>query len=258
MTQVVWVDSRMRTSGTDSDFEVSLRETVHITDARIRIDSLTFTDSFYTTDAGSHLYFAAPNNSFTVVSVPQGAYTGHTLAAAIQQATGRDCHYDVQTNSITHQLESEHSVWLSDACVAARAGPYPPNASSSNVLSLNDVLGDGVKTGSTVHWSFVRMAPFQCLYLRSSRLRCEHHHGPRGTHDIVCSVPLTQGIGSQVEAHSPDGVYYNLAGGSSCRTMDFRLTDWRGQTVNLRGRPLSFQVIFEGFFCVFRNNSART
>ncbi len=89
------------------------------------------------------------------------------------------------------------------------------------------------------------MAPYAVLYLRSNWLRCENHHGPRGTHDILCSVPLTQGIGSQVEAPSPDSVYYNLAGGSSCRTMDFRRTDWLGRPVNLRGRPLSFQLIFE-------------
>ena len=179
------------------------------------------------------------------VSVPQGAYTGFTLAAAIQQATGRDTVYSVLTNSITHQLQSADRPWLSDADVAARAGQFPANASKDNVLSLNDVLGDGVNSGNTVTWSFVRMTPYSVLYLRSNRLRCENHHGPRGTHDILCSVPLTQGIGSQVEAHSPDGVYYNLAGGSSCRTMDFRLTDRLGRTVNLRGRPLSFQLIFK-------------
>ncbi len=65
MTQVIWVDSRMRTSGGDSDFEVSLRESVHLSDARVRVDKLTFSDSFYTTDAGANLYFAAPNNGFS-------------------------------------------------------------------------------------------------------------------------------------------------------------------------------------------------
>ena len=52
MTQVIWVDSRMRVSGTDSDFEVSLRESVHLSDARVRVDNMTFVDSFLTTDAG--------------------------------------------------------------------------------------------------------------------------------------------------------------------------------------------------------------
>ncbi len=245
MTQVIWVDSRMRTSGTDSDFEVSLRESVHLSDARVRVDKLTFSDSFYTSDVGENLYFAAPDTSFSYVTVPQGAYTGFSLAAAIQQATGRDTVYSVLTNSITHILRSADRPWLSDAAIAARTGSYPAGASASDPRSFNDVLGEGTISGSTVTWSFVRMAPYTVLYLRSNRLRCENHHGPRGTHDILCSVPLTQGIGSQVESSSPTGVYYNLAGGSSCRTMDFRLTDWLGRVVNLRGRPLSFQRIFE-------------
>ena len=245
MTQVIWVDSRMRSSGTDSDFEVSLRESVHLSDARVRIDKLTFSDSFYTTDAGANLYFAAPNGSFSYVTVPQGAYTGFTLAAALEAATGRDTTYSVLTNSISHALAGADRQWLSDAEIGARTGSYPSGASASDPRSLNDVLGEGTISGSTVTWSFVRMAPYTVLYLRSNRLRCENHHGPRGTHDIFCSVPLTRGVGSQVESSSPTGVYYNLAGGSSCRTMDFRLTDWLGRAVNLRGRPLSFQLIFE-------------
>ena len=62
---------------------------------------------------------------------------------------------------------------------------------------------------------------------------------------VPCSVPLIGGVGTQVEASSPTGVYYNLAGGSSCRTMDLRLTDWLGRPVNLRGRPLALLLIFD-------------
>ena len=83
--------------------------------------------------------------------MPQGAYTGFTLAAAIQQATGRDCVYSVLTNSMTHVLQSADRPWLSDAAVAARTGQYPANASSDNVRSLNDVLGEGVNSGKTVN-----------------------------------------------------------------------------------------------------------
>ena len=245
MTQVIWVDSRARVSGSDSDFEISLRESVHLSDTRVRVDNLSFGDSFLTTDAGQALYFAAPNNSFSTVSIPQGCYTGYTLAQAIKTATGRDTAYNVLDNSITHVLASASEPWLSDAQLATRTGPFPPGASSSDPRSLNLVLGEGTVSGSTVTWSFVRMSPWSTLYLRSRQLRCENHHGPRGTHDILCSVPLTGGVGTQVSVSSPTGVYYNLAGGSSCRTIDFQLTDWLGRAVNLRGRPLSFQLIFE-------------
>ena len=110
MTQVIWVDSRMRTSGTDSDFEISLRETMHLSDTRVRVDKLTFSDSFYTTDAGQTLCFAAPGGGFTSASVPQGCYTGYTLAQAIETATNRDTAYNVLDNSITHALASRGSL----------------------------------------------------------------------------------------------------------------------------------------------------
>ena len=94
-------------------------------------------------------------------------------------------------------------------------------------------------------WNFVRMSPYTVLYLRSNTLRCSEHHGPRGTHTILCSIPLTRGIGSSVEASSPDGVYYSLAGKQSIRTIDIQWTDFMGRAVNLRGRPLALQLTFD-------------
>ena len=107
MTQIIWVDSRMRISGgTDNDFEVSLRESIHLSDTRIRLENLTFVNGFLTTDAGRHLYFLAMEGGFTTVSVPEAAYTGASLSRAIENATGRTTTYDPLTNSITHQLAS--------------------------------------------------------------------------------------------------------------------------------------------------------
>ena len=82
MTQVIWVDSRMRTSGSDSDFEVSLRESVHLSDARVRVDQLTFSDSFYTTDAGQNIYFLAPggNDPVRVASSASESHGSFALA----------------------------------------------------------------------------------------------------------------------------------------------------------------------------------
>ena len=105
MTTVVSVDSRMRTNGaSDSDFEIELRESVHLNSARV--DNLTFIDSFLTTDGGSNLYFSHDAGGLTVVAIPGGAYTGTTLAAAIQTSTGRTTTYNALTNSITHTQSS--------------------------------------------------------------------------------------------------------------------------------------------------------
>ena len=107
------------------------------------------------------------------------------------------------------------------------------------------MLGDGENDATQVVWPFVRMAPFNYVFLKSSKLRCVDHHGPRGTHDILCTVPLTGGVGTQVEASSPDGVYYDLQGELSIRGFDLSLTDWLGRSVNLRGRPMAMQLTID-------------
>ena len=246
MTTAIFVDSRLRTSGTDSDFEFGLRESIHLSNARLRVDKVTFTDSFLTTDAGAHLYFADGSNRLNVFTIPEGAYTGASLASAIQTATGRTTFYNALTNSITHSLVAGSQPWLSDDALAKYFGDdFPSGASRTDPKSLNAVLGDGVNSSTHVVWNFVRMSPYNYVFLRSSRLRCVDHHGPRGTHDILCMIPLTGGTGSSVEASSPDGVYYDLQGDFSIKSFDLALTDYLGRPVNLRGRPLALQITIE-------------
>ena len=212
--------------------------------ARRSISRTTFTDSFLTTDAGAHLYFQNGANGISHVSIPEGAYTGQTLAAAIQLATGRSTIYTPMTNSITHAIITGQG-WLNDKQLEAFSVGFPVGASVQNPRSLNAVLGDGENGATQVVWPFVRMAPYSYVFLKSSKLRCVDHHGPRGTHDILCVAPLVGGVGTQVEASSPDGVYYDLQGELSIRGFDLSLTDWLGRSVNLRGRPLSMQLTID-------------
>ena len=57
MQSVIYVDSRARTSGSDSNFEIELRESLHLSDHGVRLDSIRFTNSFLTTDLGRHVYY---------------------------------------------------------------------------------------------------------------------------------------------------------------------------------------------------------
>ena len=171
-TAVVWIDSRCRASGaSDSDFEVSLRETIHMSNARLRIDKVSFTDSFLTTDAGSYLYFSNGSGGIVSHPIPTGAYTGVSLAAAIQAATGRTTTYTALTNSITHDLAASRPALSDQSLAAYTGGGFPYGASRDDPRSLNGVLGDGANYASQVVWPWVRMAPYSCLFLTSTRLR---------------------------------------------------------------------------------------
>ena len=244
MKQYIWVDSRAREpGGTHSDFEVVLRESLHLDKSRVRIDNCSFVDSFYTTDGGAYLYFAS-GAGMTWVQIPEGAYNGPSLAASIGSATGRTTIYDVLKNTITHTLASPTQPWLDDASLGLMSSSFPSDASREDARSLHGVLGEGSNTSTQVVWSFVRMALYTTLYLRIHKLRCEDTHGPRGTHHILMSIPLTMGVGSQVNASHPDGMFLPLAGNQSLRSFDLQLTDWLGRPVNLRERPLCMQLLF--------------
>jgi len=142
MTTVIFVDSRMRTAGADSDFEIDLRESIHLSNARLRVDKITFSDSFLTTDAGSHLFFSNGSGGINHVTIPEGAYTSSSLASAIQTATGRTTFYNPLTNSITHTLAASNQPWLNDAALETYTDGFPSGASRSDPKSLNAVLGD--------------------------------------------------------------------------------------------------------------------
>ncbi len=140
-----------------------------------------FTNSFLTTDAGDELYFYDGVGGFVYHTIPEGAYTGGVLAAAIQAATGRHTTYDTLTNQITPTLAGAAQPWLRDSVLATFDSGWPAGASKENPRSLNAVLGDGVNTATTVVWSFVRMCPCSYAFCEARSSDVQTTMG-RGTH----------------------------------------------------------------------------
>jgi hypothetical protein len=245
MTTTILVDSRAAVSGSGSDFSVLLRETVRVAaGARIRVDKLRFVDSFFTTDMGRLLYYKDGSGSIVYYGLPEQAYSGTRLAAQIQLMTGRTTSYSEQTNSIT-QVVFAGQEWLSDAELKSYVAGFPPGASGLYPSSLNSILGPGGEDSSgNLVWSFVKMSPYEDLYLRSRKLACQNVHGPIGDHDIICKVTLDQGISKVQSDQSPPDVWNDITE-SSFKTLDFKLTDYLGRVVNLRGRSLSFQLTID-------------
>ena len=161
-------------------------------------------------------------------------------------------------------------------CAAARedffkeTGKYVPIIADGGLITGGDICksiacgADAVMIGSPFarakeapgrgfHWGMATPSP---VLPRGTRIRVgttgtleQILRGPAGlddgTHNLLCAIPSTRGIGSSVEAASPDGVYYSLAGKRSIRNFDIALTDYKGNVVNLRGRPLALQLTFD-------------
>jgi hypothetical protein len=247
MTTSLYVDSRYRSYGTPSDFMYELSESLNLHNARLRVDAIRFTDSFYTIgETNRNLYFKGAGNTLDTYYLPMMAYNGARLAAQLQYLTNRTCSFSDLTGDLT-MANVAGSPLLNDDQLWAYPASQFVDASPSDPKSCNNILGPGEvsEDGSIITFHFISMAPYQDLYLRSRALACKNVRGPAHTHDILCKIPLTQGIGRVVTAETSIGVYYELPQTVSLRTLDFRLTDHRGIAVNLRGGSLSFQIVFD-------------
>jgi hypothetical protein len=247
MTTSLYIDSRYRALGTPSNFTYQLDESLNLHGARLRIDAVRFTDSFYTIEeTNQHLYFKGAGNTLDRFTLPVMAYNGGRLAAQLQYLTGRTTSFSDLTGDLT-MASVPGSPLLNDDQLRAFPASQFLDSSPSDPKSCNNILGPGdvSEDGSQIVFHFISMAPYQDLYLRSSALACKNVRGPAHTHDILLKLPLTQGIGRVVTGESPVNVYYDLPATVSLRTLDFRLTDHRNVSVNLRGGSLSFQIVFD-------------
>ena len=240
---MLYVDSRMRSEGTDSSFQIDLKESKHLDSHGMRLDKIRFVNTFFTTDLGAHLYYKDGSGGLQHFAVPEQAYTGVQLAAAIQLATSRTTTYDANTNAIT-QVINVGQEWLDDEALKSFSAGFPVGASGVEPHSLNTILGPAT-SGANLVWDFVTMAPYEYLFLRSRRLTIENCQDPNGRHDAIAMIPLVNGIGAVEQSASLEGVYMKLPTDLTFRNIDFSLTDYKGDVVNLRGRPLSLEICFD-------------
>ena len=241
----------MRTGGlSNSSFSIDLRESLHLNDHGMRVGKLSLTNSFFTTDLGKYVYYKNGSGGIQYYILPEQAYTGAQLAATLQLLTSRASTYDPNANSITQDATGGQE-WLSDVDLKAYSSGFPAGAGPSAPLSINTILGDynfyvtSNPATYTIKWHFVKMSPYDYLFLRSRRLTVENSHDPNGRHDVLAMIPLTKGIGAVETAGTPDGVYMKLPSDMTLRSIDFELTDYKGNVVDLRGRPLSFELCLD-------------
>ena len=194
MTITIFVDSRFRTTRTDSNFHIELRESVNVDDARLRVDKIRFIDSFYTVETNNKYLYTKAGDGLTAYALPIAAYTGQRLAATIQSLTGKTATYSDVTNSVTVAHDEATRILTDDELREMPASLFPQGASPSSPMSINRVLGPSLIENGNQIFSFVTMQPFTDVYLRSRRLTCANMHAPDGSHDVICKIPLSEGV----------------------------------------------------------------
>ena len=239
---ILYIDSRFRTSVTDSDsdFKFQLPRTLSLESAHFRIDHMVFVNTFYTIEKFScNIYFpkaAAPH--YEVYTIPLGTYNGQDFAGIFQSVTGRTATYNSSTNSMT----INDPTLLTEAQVIA-LGVAIPN-SVNGILGHGDQIFDAnfpalpstsVQNGSNLTFPFLNLQCYDSVYLRSHALSCSGSRGAcKQPHDILLKIPMTTGCGQIVEAATSHSIFLELPNRLNLNTLDFRLTDIAGNPVNLR------------------------
>ncbi|CAE7381591.1 unnamed protein product, partial [Symbiodinium microadriaticum] len=228
------LDSRRRVAGTDSDFEFDVGETVHLQgSARLGVFKIRVADTFLSTDRGTYLYWKdTALATLNWAQLPTGAYTGVRLAAWISSNFAAATYVESR-----NELEVAHDgnrLILNDQELRTQfpgSGSYAQGATPSKPLSINHLLGP----------SFINEVYLRC----SSLANAADTVGPLG-HDIIAKIVCKQGVGHVMEADTHENHMVNVRGPITLRYLRFKLTDYEGNVVNLRGTSLSFCVYLDG------------
>ena len=258
-TRKLFLDSRFKISGTDSDFTIELPQDVQCTrTSSFFVASCSFANTYGTiTDFNNKLYFLAihpppnfgPPCRLYVRTIPKGVYTQTTFATALQTALNQDtrspCTVTWNDGTGNYQIEfakgSDLLSWVIpsfdtvDALVSYGGtsviidGDYtrgPKYYSVNTLLNMPttpiSLVGAQSSTTGTVD-----VSPIREIYLRSSLAnnRTLHINGAR---DCIARIPIDVFYGEVVSYR-----YHGPTDAISCsdanfRTISFQLRDFAG------------------------------
>jgi hypothetical protein len=242
----LYIDSRYRSNGSHSDFTFQLAQSIEVPAGTVAIiDTVSVPNVFQTIDSTRNkLYVDFYERPDQVLTLPNGMYNGVTLAAELQaqlNAMGQGT-FTVVFDSPTGQLKilatgagyvvfSERSVLRPYDCLevigALDVGPI--------------LLPDNAEVTLPHH---VDVSGTRVLFLCSSNLGHFSSLGPRGESDILRAVFVDASNGSMIVDRLANPFEFIECAGQQLQSLRFTLRDGNGLVVDLRGRSISFSIIF--------------
>ena len=254
----LYIDSRYKASGTDSDFLIELPVDVDCTrTSSFFVASCSFANTYQTiTNKNNTLYvvrvIAAPNGTVNALQIPPGAYTPDQLATALSQAlaslfgdttftfdaaTGL---YTVQYNSAVATMIIPNYTEIDYYAQAFSQDPLPgiKDESVNAILNMPNQF-PSIPTGvSTFLTGIVDLVPLREIYLHCSLANNRTLH-INGSRDCIARIPIDVPFGDVVtyrhlgpsDALSSSDIHF--------RSVRFTLRDWAGNIVPVE----SFVVI---------------
>ena len=262
----VYIDSRFKTkdSKSNSDFKFELIESIQLPDKCVCfIDDVIIPVSWYNIDENSkYIYvrrFQDLSNTLTdrIVPIEVNNHTADTLVDALQDALNANTafgtgvftvSFDPRKLKITIAAEpqSEIKVFTDDELKGANdwsGAAY----NSSHLRSSNELLGNytiQTLTAQNFESGIVDLRRIHNVYISSANLSSFKTLGPRGECNIIKKIPVTTEYGFTIVDNIVVSHDWMDVSKQLLKTIEFRLSDAYGRTIDLRGMPISFSLIF--------------
>ena len=265
----IYIDSRMKTrdSVSNSDFRFQLGKSVFMPkDSTFCIDEVNIPHSWSTVETGvnDRLYVAwrlveADTMSYKIIIVPQGQYTGITLAAWFKSeinamGAGQWTVVCDRSNVITFATNNvaNFKIYTDDELSAMSGVGGFVGMDPYNKMSVNEILqiygdrtGIFAGTGKPFATGFLNMITYQDLYITSATMSSFDAMGARGEGSVIRKIPVNASWGSSViDKLSWDSDNMSCSK-LSLTTIDFQVRGVRGNVVDLNGGHVSFTIRFK-------------
>ena len=248
----IYIDSRQRTSGSDSDFTYDLPRSIEVPDHTIAfVDSVLLPNVFTSLHENNNRLYVSEQVGPTMTEhtylLQEGNYTGQTLATLLAATLNGPTKTLPTTYSVTFDenigkltitnLSPDFIIFAREALVGNHWNGSAP-LTLQDVRDCNDVIGNmsgSTQTIASVHQmgGFIDLIPYKNLFLCSSTFgNLGQVLGPVGQGDIIRRVAVTAPFGNLIyDAHSTSADYIDCSL-TQISQMRWRLTYERGRAVS--------------------------
>ena len=246
MTKRIFVDSRHRSVGTDSDFQISLPMPVPVgREAKALIDYVSFPNVSKTIVAGQNdilflkeMVDGQETNRYTTLS--EGNYDGFSLAAEVKSKLGTG--YTATFDSSNMALVVTNSAQQFKLLI-----PYESSfwGATLSVRNASQAIGLSVQKPFATIWSsdtIPQLMPLHTVFMHSTMGRPQALSATGAT-DVIRRITIQVPYGHrQVDVQSTPLDLIDI-GGEELSTLSFSFRDAFGFVVPTHGLPITFSIL---------------
>jgi hypothetical protein len=256
----IYIDSRFKTNNSvsNSHFKYELNESVALPDKCVMfIDDIICPNAWLTVDEDNNKLYvrrfqAVGGNTDEIITISNNNYTSATLRTEIE--TKLNDTFGAAVFTVTYDANLlRYSITAADTCkiftdkeLIMGSPVWTGTALNTNNLnSINEILTNTIPAQAiTIYTGIVDLRRYHNLYISSPNISSFTSMGARGESNIIKKIPVTSDYGSIIYDNVVANHDWIDVSKLLLKTIEFRISDAYGKTIDLRGMPVSFSLMF--------------